>query len=782
MKLFDVNAIFRRAAEAQIKRRAPILAVTALVTIILCAGLFKFTTVYDKVLLGATQEQLEAEARFKQVFSTDSIMVLVTADDVFAPDVLEEIDVLGRRLEKEIRGSLPVQSLLTMAIPLGKDDEIEIRNPFGGIIPTDKAELDRIKEFFLSRISLVNTFVSDDAKETWLILPLQEIKDPQMERVKTARRIITEEAQKAKGVCSLYPVGFSYIDMEATEYNIHESIVRVSIGFVVMLVFLIVLVRSFRGVLVSLLASVFGIGSVLGASSYLNISADVGSMSLPLMLGMALSIGYSLHLINSFKRHFRLTGKRAQSVVNAVEETGWSMLFTDITTVASLVSFLFFKISSLRWSAGIAACIVISVYVYVMLLIPIAMSFGKDQEPQQDDGEEAGTTKVDRLFAKFGMGVVRKKALVSAVFIAVMLVLIPGIKRIAINMDILAMQGPKVPHIARLMEMLKCKLGSIYSFDVMIQLDPSDEDGFRDVQNLLKLDQLIDGMKDLRLVKVHDEKPRVLSACGMLKEMNRMFNGDDPSYYFIDTEDGVAAQSLTFYADNFSDYFDVDNDDFTLTRLHVELTAYDSKKLLDDADDIIKRAKEFFPGAKVYAIGSILDTARSDMTLIKIELKSILFSLLIIAVMMILAFADIRTGLIAMVPNVFPVLVLAGLMGYGGINLDLLTVIVMPLVLGLAVDDTIHLINHIKHEFMVTGSYAAATENSFRQIGKTMVMTTVILCAMFAVYLFCPMRFFVTTGMLSIVGMSSALLADYTLTPALICLVKPFGKEREVSA
>jgi hypothetical protein len=102
----------------------------------------------------------------------------------------------------------------------------------------------------------------------------------------------------------------------------------------------------------------------------------------------------------------------------------------------------------------------------------------------------------------------------------------------------------------------------------------------------------------------------------------------------------------------------------------------------------------------------------------------------------------------------------------------------MPMVLGLAVDDTIHLTNHIKREFIKTSSYKEATLRSFREIAKTMCMTSVILCAMFAVYLFSPMRFFVHTGILSIIGISSALIADYTLTPAVLYLIKPFGKEK----
>ena len=69
-------------------------------------------------------------------------------------------------------------------------------------------------------------------------------------------------------------------------------------------------------------------------------------------------------------------------------------------------------------------------------------------------------------------------------------------------------------------------------------------------------------------------------------------------------------------------------------------------------------------------------------------------------------------------------------------------------------------------------------ESCFREIGKSMFLTTLILCAMFMVYLFSPMRFLFIVGVLIIIGLSGALLADYTITPALLHAVKPFGKER----
>lgn len=119
-------------------------------------------------------------------------------------------------------------------------------------------------------------------------------------------------------------------------------------------------------------------------------------MSLPLLLGMALSIGYALHYINAFKMHFRQTGKRKESVIQAVEESGWPILFTVITTAVSLLSFMFANIRPMLWLGVVAASVVMMVYIYVVVLIPIFLSFGKDKNPVINTVK--GATKADLAF------------------------------------------------------------------------------------------------------------------------------------------------------------------------------------------------------------------------------------------------------------------------------------------------------------------------------------------------------------------------------------------------
>ena len=118
-------------------------------------------------------------------------------------------------------------------------------------------------------------------------------------------------------------------------------------------------------------------------------------------------------------------------------------------------------------------------------------------------------------------------------------------------------------------------------------------------------------------------------------------------------------------------------------------------------------------------------------------------------------------------------------MGYLGISLDLMTMAIMPMILGIAVDDTIHFTNHAKYLFEKEKSYDRAIFGTFYSIGKTLAMTTIILSATFLVYLTCNIAAILRLGVLAAVGLMSALAADYLMTPVLIYISKPFGKEEK---
>ena len=783
MQVSRVNKVFARLGRFQIKFRWLILLVTILVTFIACLGLpqLQMTSSEEEWFDDWDKVKID-QAHFNDVFgSDDGYMVMVRANDVFAPEVLSTIDRLSKRLENEVPYTDRVVSLThNLSIPIANDEGFEVIDPFESGIPTDSAQLAAKKSLIMSRESLVNNIVSDDAKETWVILSLKSYEggvDFGKDSIAPfARNVILSDEFKSDKF-EMLPTGMSYTEMEENEVISRECAIRIGIGFAVMLACLILFIRSLRGVIVPAIATVGGIASVLGVNAWLGIIGDESMVALPVLLGMALSVGYSIHYINSFRMHFRRTGNRRESVINAVEETGWPILFTVITTVASLISFLFAGIRPIRWIGGISAGIVFMVFLYVIILIPILMSFGKNAKPDPTEVKAAGATKADILFEFFGRKVCRHSGIIAAISAAIMLLQISGVMNIDVNMDYTKTMGEKIPFVTRLMDMLSGKLGSLYDFNVMVEFNESD--ALKNPANMKRIETLEQKLGTLQLTKISGDKPRVQSVTRLVKEMNRTLNSDSTEYYKIPDAQDMLTQLLFLYEISDADaLFERMDEDYKTTFIHIELSGYDAKKIVEDLDSAKSYAAQIFPDAKTSIVGEVVNYAEMNGKLVNGLLRSFGGSFVIIAIMMILAFGSIKAGLIGMIPNVAPVLLIGGVMGYSGMPLDMITMIVMPMILGIAVDDTIHMNNHIKYGYERTGSYKKALLLSYREIGKTMGMTTFILCAMFFVFIFSPMGALHNVGLLSIIGLAAALVADYTLTTALVYVTKPYGKEK----
>ena len=785
MQVSRVNKVFARLGRFQIKFRWLILLVTILVTFIACLGLPQLQmTASEEEWFDDWDKVKIDQAHFNDVFgSDDGYMVMVRANDVFTPEVLSAIDRLSKRLENEVPYADRVVSLThNLSIPIANDEGFEVIDPFESGIPTDSAQLAAKKSLIMSRESLVNNIVSDDAKETWVILSLKSYEggvDFGKDSIAPfARNVILSDEFKSDKF-EMLPTGMSYTEMEENEVISRECAIRIGIGFAVMLACLILFIRSLRGVIVPAIATVGGIASVLGVNAWLGIIGDESMVALPVLLGMALSVGYSIHYINSFRMHFRRTGNRRESVINAVEETGWPILFTVITTVASLISFLFAGIRPIRWIGGISAGIVFMVYLYVIILIPILMSFGKNTKPDPTQVKTAGATKADILFEFFGRKVCRHSGIIAAISAVIMLLQIPGVMNIDVNMDYTKTMGEKIPFVTRLMDMLSGKLGSLYDFNVMVEFN--DGDALKDPANMKRIEALEQKLGTLQLTKISGDKPRVQSVTRLVKEMNRTLNSDSTEYYKIPDAQDMLTQLLFLYEISDADaLFERMDEDYKTTFIHIELSGYDAKKIVEDLDSAKSYAAQIFPDAKTSIVGEVVNYAEMNGKLVNGLLRSFGGSFVIIAIMMILAFGSIKAGLIGMIPNVAPVLLIGGVMGYSGMPLDMITMIVMPMILGIAVDDTIHMNNHIKYGYERTGSYKKALLLSYREIGKTMGMTTFILCAMFFVFIFSPMGALHNVGLLSIIGLAAALVADYTLTTALVYVTKPYGKEKRI--
>ena len=369
----------------------------------------------------------------------------------------------------------------------------------------------------------------------------------------------------------------------------------------------------------------------------------------------------------------------------------------------------------------------------------------------------------------------------------------PDIKRVffrgTYRLAAFLLQGPEQEHL--------CLIGKV-AYLVQKQCpsvngtEQSDLVAFRTGKGSLLMTEKLGGGKLIGNGPAVDSQIRLVlpMAPGMYLGCNVLLPGagspteqnGDAAYYRIPTNPEEVAQLLLLYenaggseAEYWIDY------DYRRLRLMVEISSFDSGEVERELNDIAANAARLFPEASVTTVGSIPQFTVMMQYVARGQMVSFAISLLIIGILMMLVFGSVRIGLIGLIPNITPALVVGGLMGWLGYPLDMMTATIMPMILGLAVDDTIHFINHGHLEFDRRGNYRDAILRSFRTIGTPIILTSVVICANFAIYMTSEGLSFIHMGLLSVAGIVSALVADLCVTPVLFQKFRLFGKEIETN-
>ncbi len=784
MKIHQINTFFKKMGEFQLRFRWPMIIIALLLTAFGFAGLRYVERANSRDDWFDDSEAIEiATEKFEEQFgNNDNVGILVEAKDVFDPEVLKAIKELGEELLDSVPYADEVTSLVELEISVGTDEGIEVINPFEDGIPDDPQKTEEIRKLVLSREALANKLVSQDCTETWLTLSLFEYpeeeewkketsKDPMFLVGEAAIRVVTDPKWESDKY-TFKAAGMPYTETEERDFFGPETIKRILSGFVVMIILLALFLRSFRGVFVPVFTTVIGIVLVFGAMGWLGIAVDSNMMTLPVMLGMALSVGYSIHLVNAFKRFFRGSGNRKESVVKAVEETGWPIFFTAMTTIGSVLSFITAGILTIKWVGYTCAAVVFADYLFVMILIPVLMSFGNDKK--EFSGDKNKNPLFEQWMERFGKAVLKNRKAVLVISAICVLIVAPGIREMTVNMDSFRFMGLKIPYIKRVYEIVNSQLGSYLTYNITIDFEESD--AIKNPKVLRNFDALLDTVGGFELTKKNEYASSVFSILDIIKEMNRTLHSDSVAYHTIPGNRDLIAQVLLLYEmSGGTKTFRWIDEDYSMLRAQVQVMKFDANEIVRELETIKQIGRENFDGAKVSIVGSAVQFAELNKKIVTGELKSVIWAFVIIGVLLILVFGSLKTGLIGMIPNFMPLIFIGGYMGYFNSPLDMMTMTIMPMLLGIAVDDTIHFINHIKYEFEKCGNYHHAIVSSFRTVGKTLAMTTIILSVTFAMYMFSPVANLVRIGYLASMGLVVALLTDYLITPALISITKPFG-------
>ncbi len=191
-------------------------------------------------------------------------------------------------------------------------------------------------------------------------------------------------------------------------------------------------------------------------------------------------------------------------------------------------------------------------------------------------------------------------------------------------------------------------------------------------------------------------------------------------------------------------------------------------KFLDEAKEKIET---LFEGNDVTITGLVVILGQTLSAVVYSTRQSYIFAYLIIALLMLLFIGNLKLGIISMLPNIFPIIITLGIMGAFGIVLDMFTMLIGSIAMGLAVDDTIHFMHNYNRFYLETGDSDSAVLKTFLGTGRAMLSTTAALSAGFFVFTFAEMRNLHYFGLLTGFTLIMALAADFLLAPALVTLL-----------
>lgn len=784
MKIEKINRKFRQTAEWILRHRLLVTGLFALLVAFSFVGTKRIVmkTSFDDYFVSDDPMLLKTD-EFKSIFGNDYyVAVLVKNKDVFSKRSLTLIRELSNELKDSLSYADKVTSLTDLEFAVGTEEGMTIEQIVPEQIPSDAAGLKEIRRKAYSKPYLSKKLVSKDGTMTWIMVKLRPFPAdsvwkktsdiaPDMVTGKEAGRIIT----KAK-YAELSPnaAGMPYMSYEKFVYLKGEMGRLFAIAFLVSIVVMLVVTRSLRGVVAPLITSICALIIGFGIIGWTGLYIDMSTAMIAVILTFACSIAYNIHLYNFFKTRFVETGRRKASITDAVGETGWGVLLSGLTTVAAMMTFLSMSIVPMKAIGLNTSLCLLSVLLTCLVVTPVLLSLGRDRKPHANMSHSFEGYVGDH-FERFGGFVMRNHRRIVVVSSVLTLFCGIGLFFIEPAFDVEKTMGRKVEYVKKFLDLCDTELGSMYSYDLMITLPHADD--AKKPENLKRLDKLATITEGYLLTKRHN------SVTDIIKDMNCTLNGGKQQFYRIPDDADMVAQLLLLYenaggteSEYWMDY------DYRRLRLQVEIKNYNSNEAEKEMDALQAEARRLFPQAHISMVGNIPQFTVMQQYVERGQMWSMLLSVLVIGMILVLVFSSWKVGLVGMIPNLAPAVIVGGMMGWLDYPLDMMTASLIPMILGIAVDDTIHFINHSHVAYDRCGDYGNAIRSTFRTEGLAIVMSTVVVSATFAGFMSSNATQMVNWGILAVAGMVSALLADLFLTPILFKYLRVFGKEKKTNS
>ncbi len=745
-----------RWAEFCLSYRKSILVVLAAVTVFAALLLpsARFNNALDIWFLDKDPAMV-AYNHLVDTFGSDELIVIGYASpDVFSPPVLEMINRITHKLEKA-RNVEKVFSLTNIEAIDGVNDELRIHDLIE--FPLDPTRLPQIRKRTLSNHLYVGNVVSAEGDYTAIVVRLPHRSDDfqyKIDALSDIRRILDTEDPEYFALA-----GGPVIDEQFFFLSERDGRNTTVLMIAALVVVLWLLMRSVAGVVLPLLtvviAVVWAVAWIVLAGRWMNV---ITTMLPPLLL--AVGVADSMHFLIEYQTGLRAGNDKLSSLRTAFRELMGPMFLTSLTTAVGLLSLLVSRVQGVREFGAFGALGVAGAFVLSVSLVPIVASYLPESRwnlgpVAKRPGEAPVLAALHRFTMKHGPAIVTVSAGLVVLGIA-------GAMRVKAESAFLEYFKPDARIRYDTAEIQKKLSGSI-TLDVI--LDSGSEGGINEPQFLRKIVQL------QKFLESRDKVSSSQSIADYYRDLRRAFFSNDQKEYRLPETRQEAAQYLLLYEmgapdGDINEFKTFDN---RTTRVNARVDISTSRA----ATELVKETKAYLAAntkppisSQVTGIGMLY--ANMEEYIRSSLVRGFSVALLAIFVIFCLQMRSLTVGTIAMIPNLVPIILCLGVMGYARIRLDSMTAMVASIAIGLAVDDSIHFVSRVQM-FLARGEdMVSALKKTTVGVGRALVYTSVSLSAGFASLMTGSFAGTVNFGLLCLLTIVFALIADLLLMPVLL--------------
>jgi predicted RND superfamily exporter protein len=552
------------------------------------------------------------------------------------------------------------------------------------------------------------------------------------------------------------------------EISMHDMTVYTGVSIGIILVTLVVLFRRTSAALLSMLIVLISLASTFGWMGWVGIPFTIPVQILPSFL-IAVGICDAVHILTIVYQGRDRGESREDAVAGAIAHSGLAVVMTSVTTAGGLASFLAAELAPVASLGILAPAGIMLALGYSLTLLPALLATLPLSERSRFAGRDAAGERVvgGRLLRGAGAWSARHPRGVLLGAAIIIIVAGMGLPDLRLGHDPLSWLLPDDP--VRLgMERFDAKMGGSNVAELLI--DSGEENGLYEPDVLRRIEAaaehaLAQGPDPVRVTKA-------TSLVDLVKEIHQALNGGDPAARVLpDSRPLIAQEILLFENSGSEDVEKVADSSLRTARLTLSLGwsdgLYYSEFLREQGADLRRILGD---DLTLSITGASALSSRAFELLLGSMTRSLAVALAIITPLMILLIGSVRRGVLSMIPNLVPVYLTLCVMGWLGIPLNMSTLMIGSIVIGVAVDDTIHFMHKFNRYYDQTGDATLAVDQTLATTGSALFVTSVVLAASFLVFMLGEMvnlRYF---GTLIAFATVAAFLADLLLSPALMVL------------